>query len=219
LLYDLAKAVYRFKIPYIMPVAAVLYYLRAFWIHLWNVLKSKFYCEHLVRFRCQVGKNLTMDGDVPYFFGDGEIRLGDNIRIGNRNTWIVGLKTHAKPILQIGNNTTFGYMNMISVAERVTIGEHCMFAGEIKIFDNNSHSINAEKRREHAVMDLHDVAPVDIGDDVWVGSNVIIMKGVKIGNGAVIAAGSIVTKNVEAFTVVGGNPAKWLKNIEPQYSL
>lgn len=53
---------------------------------------------------------------------------------------------------------------------------------------------------------------VEIGDNVWIASNVVIIPGVKIGEGAVIAAGAVVTKNVKAYTVVGGSPAKYIKN-------
>ena len=56
-----------------------------------------------------------------------------------------------------------------------------------------------------------EVAPVVIGDDVWIGSRVIILPGVKIGNGSVIGAGAVVTKDVEPYSVVGGVPAKLIR--------
>ena len=58
------------------------------------------------------------------------------------------------------------------------------------------------------------VAPITIGDGVWIGARAIVMPGVKIGEGAVVAAGAVVTKDVEAWTVVGGNPAKAIKKRE-----
>lgn len=57
-------------------------------------------------------------------------------------------------------------------------------------------------------------APVHIGNNVWIGSNVTVLPGVSIGDGAVIAAGAVVTKDVEAYTVVGGVPAKLIRHIE-----
>ena len=217
-LYVLAVRLRRMRLPYIRPLAAVLYYARQFWIVSWNVLKSKLYCEQLIRFRCTVGRNVRLDGDVPYIYGYGRIQLGDNVRIGNRNTWVVGIKVYDDPVLAVGDNTTFGYMNMISVAQRVTIGRNCLFAGEVKIFDNNSHPLDPVKRREHAVLDRQAIAPVVIEDDVWVGTNCLIMKGVTIGKGAVIAAGAVVTKDVPPYCIAGGNPARVLKTIEPWHS-
>jgi acetyltransferase-like isoleucine patch superfamily enzyme len=217
-LYAIAVSLRQFRLPYIRPLAGALFYLRQFWIHFWNTFKSKFYCEQLIRFRCSVGKNVRLDGDVPFFYGYGRIELGDNVRIGNRNTWVVGIKVYDDPVFKVGDNTTFGYMNMVSVAHRVTIGSNCLFAGEVKIFDNNSHSLDPVKRRNHEVLEKDAVAPVDIKDDVWIGTNCLILKGVTIGEGAVIAAGSVVTKSIPAYCVAGGNPAKVLKTIEPWYN-
>ena len=55
--------------------------------------------------------------------------------------------------------------------------------------------------------------PITIGDDVWIGCNSIILKGVKIGNGSIVAAGSVVTKSVPPFSLVAGNPAKIVKEL------
>mgnify|MGYP000493205454 FL=1 len=57
-------------------------------------------------------------------------------------------------------------------------------------------------------------APVHIGNDVWIGSNATILPGVTIGDGAIVAAGAVVNKDVEAMTVVGGVPAKFIKQVE-----
>src|SRR3569832_1663172 len=113
LIYLIAVAFRRFRFPYIRPVAALLYYLRDAWIVAAIWLKNKLYCEQLLRFRCQVGDHLSMDGSVPYIYGYGKIELGDHVRVGNRNTWVVGLKVFENPVLKIGSHTTLGYMNMI----------------------------------------------------------------------------------------------------------
>jgi acetyltransferase-like isoleucine patch superfamily enzyme len=213
-LYRTVKRVQGFRLPYIMPLGAALYYLRAAWISSWNTLKSKLYCEQIMRFRCKVGKHLTLDGDAPHVHGYGKVTLGDHVKVGNRNTWIVGLKVYDAPTLTIGNHTTIGYLVLFSVAQSVVVGDHCLFAGEIKVFDNNSHSLDWRQRRAGAALTPDEVQPVRIEDDVWVGTNCLILKGVTIGRGSVIAAGSVVTKDVPPFSLAGGNPAHVIRSLE-----
>jgi acetyltransferase-like isoleucine patch superfamily enzyme len=128
------------------------------------------------------------------------------------------LKVFDDAKLEIGDRVTLGYMNVISVAKSVRIGNDCLFAGEVKILDNNSHPLDFELRRRHAALEPEDVAPVVIENDVWIGTNCMVLKGVTIGQGAVIAAGAVVTKDVPAFTVAAGNPARVIKRIEPYCS-
>lgn len=97
-----------------------------------------------------------------------------------------------------------------------------MIAHNVNIFDNDTHPTDYLERRQDAenilcygkFEDFSSLkkAPVMIGDDVWIGCNSIILKGVTIGNGSIVAAGSVVTKDVPANVIVGGNPAKILKN-------
>ncbi|RFA25156.1 hypothetical protein CAI21_19880 [Alkalilimnicola ehrlichii] len=68
-------------------------------------------------------------------------------------------------------------------------------------------------------MTERDVAPVIIEDDVWIGNNCIVLKGVRIGRGAIVGAGAVVTKDVPAYCIVGGNPARVLKRLpEPEHN-
>lgn len=179
----------------------------------WRWLQNQ-YAGQIMAYRCTVvGRQVTWGGTVPLIYGDGEIRIGDYVTVGNNQTWVVGFKYPAKARLLIGAHTSINYRTTISVAKSVTIGQHCQLAGEIKIFDNNSHPLGYRQRRgPHSLTDA-DVAPVVIEDDVWVGTNCLILKGVRIGRGAVVAAGSVVTKDVPPFTLVGGNPARVLKSI------
>lgn len=87
----------------------------------------------------------------------------------------------------------------------IEIGKRCSISDNVSITDSDSHCIDGGKDRA--------TAPIIIGDHVWIGKNAVILKGVTIGNGAVIGAGSIVTKDVPANSVVAGNPAKLIKEI------
>ncbi|MFK0330659.1 acyltransferase [Rhizobium sp. NPDC090275] len=109
-------------------------------------------------------------------------------------------------VLELGS----GYLNSnstISCFNSIKIGRDVMIAENVSIRDSDNHTIvNSNRPKDGAIV---------IGDHVWIGMNSIILKGVKIGPGAVIAAGSVVTRDVEAGTLVGGVPAKLLRsNIE-----
>lgn len=141
--------------------------------------------------------------------GNGKIILGNNVFVGNKGAWFVSPNINKMPELIVGDNTSLNYRTVISVESMVQIGDHCMIAEEVKIFDNNSHGVHYQ----HRLMTSRDTAPVILEDHVWIGMNSIILKGVRIGKGAVIAAGSVVTKDVPAMVVVGGNPASIIKQI------
>lgn len=83
----------------------------------------------------------------------------------------------------------------------ITIGNNCVISHDLTIMDSNAHSLNGDKKTK----------PIIIEDNVWIGSRVTILSGVTIGNGAVIAAGSIVNKDVPPKCLVGGVPAKVIK--------
>ena len=89
----------------------------------------------------------------------------------------------------------------------VTIGDNCQIGHNV-VFATLNHGIAPEKRASM------NPAPIRLGRNVWVGSNSIILQGVTIGDNAIIAAGSVVTKDVQANTIVGGVPARYLRSIE-----
>jgi acetyltransferase-like isoleucine patch superfamily enzyme len=215
-LYRTAKRVRDYTMPKWRTLGMVLYIERRLRHLAWRWLKNQYY-GHMMVYRCtSVGRNLALDGDMPLIDGNGEIHIGDNVCVRNSQTWIVGLRYPATARLVIGDNTTINYRTTISVAKSVVIGRRCLFAGEVKIFDNNSHATHYRTRQTNDHLTDMDVAPVVIEDDVWIGNNCLIMKGVRIGRGAVVAAGSVVTKDVPPCTIVGGNPARVLKTIDEQ---
>jgi len=122
--------------------------------------------------------------------------------------------------VRIGSRTFIG-KSLIVCACGVSIGHDVLISWGCSIVDHNSHSVNFENRRDdvidwgRGVKDWSNVsmAKVTIQDKVWVGFNAIILKGVTVGTGAVVAAGSVVTKDVEPWTVVGGNPAQIIRRL------
>jgi len=215
LIHDTAKAVRGFTLPRVRPLGRLLTAERGVRHSLWRWLRNQ-YAMQILASRCtRLGRGVRLDGDVPQIVGSGEIYVGDRVVIGNRQTWVVGLKVYDDARLVIGHDTTVNYQTLISCARSVTIGNHCRLAGEIKIFDNNSHPTDYRARRVNGGrMSAEDVAPVVIEDDVWIGTGSLVMKGVHIGRGAIVAAGAVVTKSVPPFSVVAGNPARVVKRLE-----
>ena len=134
------------------------------------------------------------------------------------DVWV--LKPDAR--ITIGDYCHVGAQTRIWAASSITIGRYVLIAHAVDIIDNNSHSLSASERRaenmtfqESSRLDFSTiaVAPIVIEDDVWIGAKSIVLKGVRIGRGAVVAAGSVVTKDVEPFTLVAGNPARLLRRL------
>ena len=117
----------------------------------------------------------------------------------------------------IGDHVFINYGADFLDGGTIRIGNRVMMGPEVKIFSGN-HSLIPEERMKIVDGKLQLVSkaePVEIGDDVWICGNVTICPGVKIGNRSVVAAGAVVTKDIPDGCLVGGNPARLIKKIEP----
>lgn len=124
--------------------------------------------------------------------------------------------------IHIGADCYVGEGTKIWSERNITIGNRVLIAHNVDIHDCNDHPLDAAMRHRHFMgivttgfsdhFDLQS-APVNIGDDVWIGFGACIMKGVTVGEGAIIAAHAVVTKDVQPYTVVGGNPAQVIKTL------
>jgi acetyltransferase-like isoleucine patch superfamily enzyme len=141
-----------------------------------------------------VGKSSIVDGPILYD------REGASVSIGDR-TFISG--------------------SLIVCAEKIEIGNDVLISWGCTIVDHNSHAIDWASRKNDVVAWAQGkkdwsgvkIKPVKINDRVWIGFNSIILKGVTIGEGAIVGAGSVVTKDVPPFTIVAGNPAQIIREI------
>lgn len=116
---------------------------------------------------------------------------------------------------------SYSYVGCDSIVQNATIGSYCSIGRQVFI-GLGTHPLKHfstsplfyRKRNTFGVtvvkedLDFEEYRPVEIGNDVWIGARAMVMDGVKIGNGAMVAAGAVVTKDVEAYTIVGGVPAK-----------
>ena len=132
--------------------------------------------------------------------------------------------------IKIGERTYIGGGTFIS-REGIEIGDDVIIAWGGLVYDHNSHSIYWDERKDDVTQVYKDIkksgnqilnknwdvvksAPIKICDKVWIGANVTILKGVTVGEGAVIGAGSVVTHDVKPWTIVAGNPAQIVKELD-----
>lgn len=172
------------------------YYGNSFRVDLRNPKEGNIYLK--------VGKHCVLDGLFIFETQGGKIEVGNRVHIGG---------------------STLISINEIKIEDDVTIAWDCL------IYDHNSHPVNWQERqldteREYqcyvnhkpiiADKDWSNVksAPIHICSKAWIGTGVIILKGVTIGEGAVVGAGSVVTKDVPAWTMVAGNPAQVMRRID-----
>lgn len=160
---------------------------------------------------------LIVRGKMYMYSSPEAIHFGKNVVINsNLSSNPIGGATrtilYAKPGARICIGDGTGISNScIYAAEEIIIGKHVLIGGNCKIYDTDFHSIDAEQRvtKKEKVK----TQKVTIGDKVFVGAHCIILKGVTIGENSIIAAGSVVTKDVPANQIWGGNPAKYIRNI------
>ncbi len=147
------------------------------------------------------------------------VRLGDHVSCYAGCSFAVGQNGRCT----VGN---FTLMNgaLIMAEELIEIGSYCLISWNVGIADSDFHPLDpAERQRDAIALAPYykerpprppiRTAPVKIGNNVWIGMNAVILKGVTIGDNSVIAAGSVVSKSVEPSTVVAGNPAGVVKQL------
>lgn len=162
-----------------------------------------------------VGRDCMMNGKTVIMIAQGAtLEIGDNFicRSGFRNH-ILGGEYSSFNIysggVKIGHDSGISATN-INCVESVTIGNHVLIGAGCLITDSNHHSIDWHVRCIEGDTDKKS-APVFIGDYVFIGARSIVLKGVTIGEKSIIAAGSVVTKDVPANCLAGGNPCKVIK--------
>lgn len=145
--------------------------------------------------------------------GYGSVRVEDGVHIGSEMAPRFGngevlLQTRAKAArIQIGESTRLSNNVSCVAAVGVSIGAHCLIGDGVSIFDCDFHELDPRRRWSGPGVR----SPVLIADNVWIGSRALILKGVRIGKNSVVAAGSVVTRDVPDDVVVGGNPARVLR--------
>lgn len=162
------------------------------------------------------GKGVTLLG-VPIIrrHDASQIVIGDRVMIISSSRWTDLGVSHPTVLrtLRTGAQLRIGADSGISggsicAARSVEIGERCLIGADVMICDTDFHPLSPDNRRYGNDWGDIGVLPVKIGNDVFIGTRAIVLKGVEIGDGAVIGAGSVVTSSVQRRTIVVGNPAR-----------
>jgi acetyltransferase-like isoleucine patch superfamily enzyme len=168
-----------------------------------------FVAQPVFRALCkECGPGLRTDRYIHGVRGQGDIVLGSNVCLDGRSIIIFASRFATRPVLAIGDGSAVGDGTHFTVGKRITIGKNCNISGHTLIFDSSGHSTDPVARRSRRPPPADEVRPVTIGDDVWIGKNCIVFPGVRIGDCAVVSAGSVVRRHVPPYAVVAGNPAQ-----------
>ncbi len=193
------------------------FFLRGLWYRIWmGSVKGWLLVGNNVCIRypknLHVGKQVIIEDGVELnCLATNGIQLGDRVSIG-KYAIIRPANIYGGPIgegLVLGNHSNIGPYNYIGCSGKITIGNHVMLAPRVSIYAENhlfDHTNITIKEQGVKRMD------VTIEDDCWIASNVVILAGVTIGKGSVVAAGSVVNENIPPYSVAAGVPARVIKS-------
>lgn len=147
--------------------------------------------------------------------GESYISIGENCQIRHQvrlTAWDRFKDQHFTPQITLGNNCSIGANSHITAINCISIGNNVRMGNHILITDN-AHGASNRELLDMApnYRPLYSKGPVIIEDNVWIGEKASILPGVHIGQGCIIGANSVVTKDIPAYSIVGGNPAKIIK--------
>lgn len=155
--------------------------------------------------RARVPFSVRLYGRI-YLKASGSVKFGEGVSI-LADVIPVEIFAHKGSHISIGDRTFINYGASITAYEEVSIGCDCLLGHNLRIVDRNEHGV---EQRETAPPP----APVIIEDCVWIGANVIILPGVRIGRNSAVGAGSVVTKDIPPNCIAVGNPARVMREIE-----
>ena len=155
------------------------------------------------------------DGAAPLCRGPGRLVIGRGVRLSGKPTFGFGHREHDPAEIVIGDDTFIGHGVSLHASRSVRIGRSCLLASCVWVSDCDGHPIDALERRAGRPVPPEGIGAIVIGDDVWIGTGAMVLKGVTIGDRSIVGAGAVVTRNVPPDVVVVGNPARVVKHLPP----
>jgi acetyltransferase-like isoleucine patch superfamily enzyme len=215
-LYRTARASLHIHIPVPRIVAPLFRGLYHFHFFVRTVLYRAvrfFYWEPIFRGRCEsVGKNLDMIL-LPDIASHVQIFVGNNVHL-NGFFGVGSGRANESPRLVIQDNVHIGHQVTFAINKEIVIEDGAMIANRCYFADTDSHPIDPDLRVAGTPPAPETIKPIRICRNAWIGHGVHILKGVTVGEGAVVAAGSVIFSDVQPFSLVAGNPARvFVKNV------
>jgi len=182
---------------------------------LFNKIKILYKTKNFKK-NAHVGINTSFGSLSNCFNEGGKIEIGDYCDIHA----VISCKKNAD--IKIGSYTTIRGGSVVGAVEKVEIGNNVIISNNVTIYDNNNHPTSPQKREEMCKSGFYSelwnwkyskFKPVIIKDNVWIGEKSVVLKGVTIGEGAIIGCNSVVTKDVPPYSIAAGNPAVVVKKI------
>jgi acetyltransferase-like isoleucine patch superfamily enzyme len=173
-----------------------------------------FLCEPFFKAYCtKYGRGVHTGVYLHWIQGRGELIIGNNVLIDGKCSFSFAARFSDQPTLIIGDNTGIGHACSFTIGKKIAIGRHCRIAGQVRIFDSPGHPADPIARMAGFPAANDEVRPIVIEDNVWIGERAIIMPGVTIGQGSIVASGAVVMMDVPPNTMVAGNPARLLRKL------
>jgi acetyltransferase-like isoleucine patch superfamily enzyme len=167
-------------------------------------------------FKAKLGNNpkgLYVYGGTPQILGQLYVTAGDKSRISGVTSFIGRSDKHHVASLSIGKNVDIGWQNTLCVGTRIVIEDDVRLAAKVFLVGFPGHPLDCEARASGAPDNPDQIGDIIIKRGAWIGTGATVLPKVTIGEGAIVATGSVVTKDVPAFCVVAGNPAKVVKQL------
>ena len=213
-LFILLKKMRTFSVPCLPLVHRPLYEVQNLARNLFSDMVRIFWWTPLFKSRVTgSAKNLYLYSGLPFISGLLEIEMGDNVRLSGITTLTGRTSSSQKPFLKIGNGTGIGWQTTIAVGTKIIIGNHVHIAGRGFLAGYPGHPLDPDARAAGLPDTDDECGDIVLEDNVWLATGVTVMAGVTIGRDSVIAAGSVVTKNIPCGVLAGGIPAKVIRTL------
>lgn len=204
-------------IPCVPPLHRLLYFCHQSIQTSWHAFIQRMYFTPL--FLSQIlsrPKRLQLYSGMPQLLGRLEIHLGENCRISGISTWCGRHSEHHIAQIHIGNNVDIGWQNTLACGTALILEDNVRLAGRVFLAGYPGHPENAQHRAQGLSDTENQIGKIHLKKDAWIGTGATILPRVTIGEGTIVAAGSVVTKSQPDFALVGGNPARVLRFLEPE---